>query len=92
MDHQQTGRKNYGRTGGVYVIIKESVRLFAPGSALRGIPHKEWEIPLPILDPTNFCFYPDADVIAFTKLQEAMCVLFRMNKRCELISMQTGSS
>ena len=36
-------------TGGVYAIASDSVRLFAPGSVSRGVPYKEWEIPVHIL-------------------------------------------
>lgn len=53
--------------GGVYATIQDSVKLLSFGSISRRIPVDEWEIPLPIVDPTNFCFYPVADVIAFFK-------------------------
>ncbi|KAF9793389.1 hypothetical protein BJ322DRAFT_1016908 [Thelephora terrestris] len=63
-------RDNLDRTrsgGGVHVIFQESVRLFALGSASRGIPHREWEIPLPVADPAGCCLCPDGDVIAFVE-------------------------
>ena len=55
--------------GGVCAMVKDSVRLFTLGSASRGIPHKEWEIPLPVADPADYTHYPGADVIAFVELQ-----------------------
>jgi hypothetical protein len=56
--------------GGVYVNVKDDlVRLFALSSTSRGIPRKQWEIPLPVADPWGYCFHPDADVIAFFKLE-----------------------
>ena len=61
--------------GGVYPIVDgSSVRLFTLGSASRGIPHKEWEIPLPVAELAGYGFCPGADVIAFVELQEAKCV------------------
>jgi len=56
--------------GGVYTIATESVRLFTLGSPLRGIPYKEWEIPLPLPGPDlgGYGFYPCEDVIAFVEL------------------------
>lgn len=54
--------------GGICAIVRDgSVRLFTPGPASRGIPHKEWKIPV---IPLDYCFYPCADVIAFLVLQE----------------------
>ena len=55
--------------GGVHAVVKDSVRLFNPGSAPRRIPYEEWEIPLPIADPIGYCFYPGADIIAFVELR-----------------------
>ena len=61
--------------GGVYAIMKDdAVCLLTLGSASRGIPFKEWEIPLPTEDPAGYAFYPNADVIAFVKLQEVVFV------------------
>ena len=60
--------------GGVYATLKDKVRLFALGSVSRGIPYKEWEIPLPVIMPHSYGFYPDADIIAFLKLSEVECV------------------
>lgn len=61
--------------GGVYPIVNgSSIRLFTLGSASRRIPHKEWEIPLPVVDLTGFGFDPGADVIALVELQQAKCV------------------
>ena len=60
--------------GGVYAILKDKVRLFTLGSVSRGIPYKEWAIPLPVTAPQAYGFYPDADVIAFVELLEDPCV------------------
>lgn len=71
--------------GGVYAMAGESVRLFAPGSVSRGIPHKEWEIPLTGIDLRSCGFYPDADIIAFAEIREATCVYIRhKNHPCRL--------
>ena len=51
--------------GDVYAILDDSVRLFTLGSASRGIPFKEWRIPLPVGAVDDYCFHPGADVIAF---------------------------
>ena len=52
--------------GGLCAIMKGgSVRLFTMSSAIRGTPYKEWEIPAPVVNPLDYCFYPGADVIAF---------------------------
>ena len=59
--------------GGIYTIVKESARMFTMGSHSRGIPYKQWGIPLPgAVESYGFC--PDADVIAFIELREVMCV------------------
>ena len=60
--------------GSVYAILKDKVRLFALGSGLRGIPYKEWTIPLPVTAPYGYGFYPDADIIVFVELLEESCV------------------
>ena len=65
--------------GGVFAIIEESVRLITLGSASRGIPHREWEIPLPVTDIEDYCLYPGEDVIAFFEKQGVKCVLPRLN-------------
>jgi hypothetical protein len=63
--------------GGVYVAVKDgSVRLFTLSSPSRGIQHREWKIPLPVVDLWNYCFYPGADVIAFVELQQSRRVHF----------------
>lgn len=59
--------------GGVCAVIgDDSVRLTTLGSTSRGIPRKEWEIPLPVVDPVDYTLCPDANVIAFVKLQGMM--------------------
>jgi hypothetical protein len=60
--------------GGVYAILKDQVRLFTLGSVSRGVLYKEWTIPLPVVAPDNYGFYPDADIIAFVELPKLMCV------------------
>jgi len=60
--------------GGVYAILKDEVRLFTLGSVSRGIPYKEWAIPLPVITLHSYGFYPGADIIAFLKLSEVLCV------------------
>ena len=59
---------------GVHAILKDTVRLFTLRPVSRGIPYKEWEIPLPVTAPCGYGFYPDADIIAFVKLLEEQCV------------------
>ena len=66
--------------GGVYAIMNDKVRLFTLGSVSRGIPYKQWTIPLPDIVPENYGFYPDADVIAFVELLRLMCVCIRPSK------------
>ena len=68
-DHAKSG-------GGVFMIVKDSVRVFTLDSPSRGIPHSEWEILLPVIDPADYCFYPGDNVIAFIKQQGAVCVCF----------------
>ena len=60
--------------GGVHAVFADSVRLFSLGSASRGIPHKEWEIPSPIDDPIGRYIYPRANLIAFVERQTNTCV------------------
>ena len=54
---------------GVHAVVDASVRLFTLGSALRGIPYKEWEIPFPITSGNNYSFFPDAGIIALVGWQ-----------------------
>jgi hypothetical protein len=54
--------------GDVYAIVNDRVRLFTPGSVSRGIPYKDWAIPLPAASLENSGFYPGADIIAFVEL------------------------
>lgn len=52
--------------GGVCAVVKDdSVLLSTLGSASRGTQRKEWKVPLPAANPRDYCFYPDADVMAF---------------------------
>ena len=65
---------------GIHVIVKNDlVQLFTLGSALRGIPHKEWEIPLLDADPGDYDFDSSADVITFIGLQGMVYVRFSWN-------------
>ena len=73
--------------GGVFTILgDDSVRLVSPGSASRGIQHEEWEIPRPTTrSPTEYCFDPGADVIAFVEPRDRVCVFsFYENESREL--------
>jgi hypothetical protein len=71
----QAGKVVHARSGGgAFAIAKDSVQVFTLGSASRGIPHKEWEIPLPVTDLEDFCLYPGDDVIAFVEKQGVECV------------------
>ena len=55
--------------GGIHAITeRNSVRLFALGSASRGIPYKQWEIPLPF-DEYSYDFCPRADLFAVVEWQ-----------------------
>ena len=71
--------------GGVYAILEDQVQLFALGSVSRGIPYKEWAIPLPVIASQDYGFYPGADIIAFLEVQGLTCVYTTSNRRCELI-------
>ena len=77
LDHLRPGHGHDATTvGGVYAtILRDSVRLVTLGSASRGIPYKEWEIPLPVESLAGYSFYPAADAIAFVDLS---CVRWRI--------------
>ena len=81
------GQTAYSKTaGGVYAIITEArVHLIALGSALRGIPYREWEIPVPSAFVEKYDFYPNADIVAFVVCQSSVCVIYHRNSCCELI-------
>ena len=50
---------------GVYGLLwKDRIRFFALGSTSRGIPIREWEIPLKDIEARAFAFYPRANVMA----------------------------
>jgi hypothetical protein len=75
--------------GGVYAIAKDdSVRLFTLSSASRGIPLKEWNVPYPVAEPEDYCFHPDADVIAFIESPGSRCVPILWDQRCGLTLQQ----
>ena len=59
---------------GVHAILKNEVRLFTLGSVSRGIPCKEWAMPLPVTAPQGYGFCPDADIISFVELLKESCV------------------
>ena len=73
-DLQRGSEYSPGSAGGVYAMMKDPVRLFSPGSTSRGIPYKEWRIPLPIADPSGYGFCPSTDVVAFVEVKEHVCV------------------
>ena len=51
--------------GGIQAIVDNgSVRLLSLGSASRGIPYKQWDIPLPVVNVDAYGFCPRADVFA----------------------------
>ena len=61
--------------GGVHAIINDdSVRLFALGSASRGIPYKQWKIPLPIPHLRGLSFCPHVDVFVGVELEDSSYV------------------
>ena len=61
--------------GGVYPNVDgSSLRLFTMGPTSRGVPQKEWEIPLPVVNLAGYGLCPEDDVIAFVDLQEANLV------------------
>jgi hypothetical protein len=68
------GIENAQAMGGVYAILNDQLRLFTLGSVSRGVPYNEWTIPLPVVAPVEFGFHPGADIIAFVKLADPMCV------------------
>ena len=53
--------------------LYDSVRLSTLGSASRGIPRKEWSVPLPFV-PLGYALGPGVDVIAFVTMESAVCV------------------
>ena len=55
-------------------IMAETLYLFTLGPTLRGISHKEWEIPLPSSSVEDYSFYPEADIVAFAIWQRQECV------------------
>ena len=57
--------------GGIYASAGGGLAsLFAPGSASREIPCKQWEIPLPVTNPEGYDFCPCADVFAIVELKD----------------------
>lgn len=50
---------------GTYGILwKNSIKFFTLGSVSRGIPGREWDIPLEGLKAKIFTFYPQANIVA----------------------------
>ena len=74
--------------GGVHAVLTDSVRLFTLGSASRGIPSKEWEIPCPINDPVYWCIYPCANLIAFVKGPPHRCVHYSQSRKLNPMQQQ----
>ena len=60
--------------GSGIAIMNETIRLFTLGSSSRRIPHNEWEIPRPTVEPGDYGFYPGADIIAFAELHKVTYV------------------
>ena len=61
--------------GGIHAVIEDdSARLFVLGSASRGIPYRQWKIPLPATGPKQCGFCPRADVIAVVESQHVTYV------------------
>ena len=53
---------------GTYGILwGDSAKFFILGSASRGIPGKEWDVPLKHFEATGFTFYPQANVMAIVE-------------------------
>ena len=51
--------------GGVYGLhYDHSIKFFELGSISRGIPRREWEIPVKDIEALTFAFYPQANVVA----------------------------
>ena len=71
---QMDGDYHSKTSGGVHAVFTDSVRLFSLGSASRGIPYKEWNIPSPIDHPMACCICSHANLIVFVKEQADPCV------------------
>ena len=72
-------RRDDGRSmktaGGIHAVIEDdSARLFVLGSTPRGIPYRQWEIPLPVTGPKQCDFCPRADVIVVVESQHVTYV------------------
>ena len=53
---------------GTYGILwVNSIKFFTLGSVSRGIPKREWEIPLEHTEASIFTFYPQANVVAIVE-------------------------
>ena len=75
VDHLREDYDSGRAVGGVHAIVdSNSVLLLALGSASRGIPYKQWEIPLPVTDPADYGFCPRVNVFAVVELQDVRYV------------------
>ena len=70
---QSDGNRWSKTAGGVLAIFADSVRLFALGSASRGISYKEWKIQPPIDNAIGFHICPAANLIVFIGPQTSRC-------------------
>jgi len=51
--------------GGTYGLLwEDSVKFFTLGSVLRGVPRREWDVPLKDSTGYVFAFYPRANIMA----------------------------
>jgi len=63
--HHVDDIQNATAVGGTYGILwKNAIKFFTLGSVSRGIPEREWDIPLKNYEARIFTFYPQADIMA----------------------------
>ena len=54
--------------GGTFgILLKNSAKFITLGSISRGIPRKEWDVPLGDLEPSYFTFSPRADLLVIVE-------------------------
>ena len=54
---------------GTYGFLRgNAIKFFTPGAVSRGIPGKEWDIPVKGFEACIFTFYPQADVVAVAEV------------------------
>ena len=52
------------------ILWESSANFITLGSASRGIPRREWDIPFEHLRARGFAFYPQADILAVIEVVE----------------------